>query len=103
MSAIGKPLFYYHGTSDTLNLNIGDIIKPAKNTGILREDFRTRDNDIVFSTFNKKSARYYAKKAVEKFGGNPIIFIVNPDITTEKHRYNGEITSKYSTIISILH
>lgn len=66
----------YHGT--TTALNIDKTILPSTYTGVLREDFRKKDLGWVWLTDSTKSAAYYAKKAVAKYGGEPIIYIVKP-------------------------
>lgn len=67
---------FYHGTSDIFKIK--SMILPASQTGILREEFRTKLTEKVFITFSVKSAEYYAKKACEKYGGNPIVYEVRP-------------------------
>jgi len=67
---------YYHGTSDIFQM--GTYILPAKCTNILRESWRKKDLNVVFSTTSYKSAYMYAKKAVEKYGGSPIVYRVIP-------------------------
>ena len=67
---------FYHGTSDIFKIK--SMILPASQTGILREEFRTKLTEKVFVTFSVKSAEYYAKKACEKYGGNPVIYEVRP-------------------------
>lgn len=67
---------FYHGTSDVFNLSIGSKILPSIETGILREEFRKVRLNIVFITTSKYSAFKYAKRASEKFGGNPIVYEV---------------------------
>lgn len=68
-------MYYYHGTSSKLKIN--RLILPNIYTKIIRED-RSKNNDVVYITTSKVSAEYYANKAVEKFGGYPIIYRVNP-------------------------
>jgi len=67
---------YYHGTSDIFEM--GTYILPASCTHVLREDWRKKDLDIVFSTISYKSAYMYAKKAVEKYGGAPVVYRIIP-------------------------
>lgn len=65
---------YYHGTSVS---GLREILPPAE-TNILREDFRTSFLDCVFVTPIKKSAEAYARKCAQKFGGDPIVYEVEP-------------------------
>lgn len=67
---------YYHGTSTIFNMNT--YILPPSKTTILREGWRKTDIGVVFSTISYKSAYAYAKKAVEKYGGKPIVYKVIP-------------------------
>lgn len=69
---------FYHGTSTDLGLWIGDYLHPPIETGILRENWRGKLTDKVFFTSSPLSAMKFAKKAVERFGGAPIIFEVKP-------------------------
>lgn len=70
-------MIFYHGTST--NIKINNILLPPSETGLLREDFRKNLRDKVFVTISKPSAIRYAKRAVEQFGGEAIIYIVKPD------------------------
>lgn len=67
---------FYHGTSD--NLDVNKIILPPIHTKNLREEWRNKCIDKVFFTTSLLSAENYAKKACEKYGGNPVIYIVKP-------------------------
>ena len=66
---------FYHGTST--NIKIDGFILPPVITYNQREDFRKKHADKVFSTDSIKSAKMYAKKACEKYGGKPIVYIGN--------------------------
>lgn len=66
---------FYHGTTDALS--ICDMVLPPTVTSVQRE-YRVDDTDKVFFTNSAKSARYYAKKAAMKFGGNPILLVIEP-------------------------
>ena len=66
---------YYHGTSDIFDI---ETIEPPILTGVLREDWRNKLINKVFFTTSKMSAYKFAKKAVEKYGGNPIVYEVTP-------------------------
>ena len=65
---------YYHGTS-IAGLK---VILPPIETRVLREDFRKKLMDCVFVTPLKKSAEAYAKKCAATFGGDPIVYEVEP-------------------------
>ena len=66
---------FYHGTSRALP--ISRLLPPAE-TGVLREAWRTRLTDKVFFTDSLCSARKYAKKACETFGGDPVVYVIRP-------------------------
>ena len=65
---------YYHGTSIP-NLK---VILPPIETRVLREDFRKKFMDCVFVTPSRLSAANYAKKCAAKFGGQPVVYEVEP-------------------------
>ena len=67
---------YYHGTSSSLDVR--SYLLPSIDTDILREDFRSKLRDVVFVTSSVVSAEKYAKKAVERFGGDPVVMVVSP-------------------------
>lgn len=69
-----------HGTSTALNL--GHVLLPANATNVLREDFRKKLRNVVFITTSKVSAERYAKKAVQRFGGEPVVYTVKPDFAS---------------------
>lgn len=90
---------YFHGTSDNLPISENKIL-PSSETGILWEYFRTNYLDVVFVTVSKKSAEYYAKKATNRFGENPIVHKVRPEGFVT---YNGtEVMCDYAIIDSVL-
>ena len=66
---------FYHGTSDALEIH---ELLPADETGILRDSGRQHMIDKVFFTDRIDVARRYAFKAVERFGGNPVVYRVQP-------------------------
>lgn len=57
--------------------------------------------DKVFSTDSIKSAKMYAKKACEKYGGKSIVYIVEP-IGNIIYNINHECMSDKALIIKIL-
>lgn len=66
---------FYHGTSTALNL--GHVLLPANETNVLREAFRKKLRNVVFITTSKVSAERYAKKAAQRFGGEPVVYTVS--------------------------
>ena len=90
---------FYHGTST--NIKIDRFILPPVITYNQREDFRKKYVDKVFSTDSIKSAKMYAKKACEKYGGKPIVYIVEP-IGNIIYNINHECMSDKALIIKIL-
>jgi hypothetical protein len=70
---------YYHGTSVS---GLTEILPPTE-TNNLREDFRHSFLDCVFVTPLKKSAEAYARKCAAKFGGQPVVYEVEPVNPTE--------------------
>lgn len=73
---------FFHGTSDIFNIN---KILPSSQTQILREEWRKNNQDIVFVTSSLYSAKRYAKKSAEKFGGSPVVYIVKPINWSPRH------------------
>jgi hypothetical protein len=70
-----RPTFY-HGTTSVLE--IGKTLLPPLYTGNLREDWRKNNQDVVYMTTSLDSAKRYAKKACARYGGEPVIYQVNP-------------------------
>ena len=85
---------FYHGTSTALNI---ERLVPALESGVLREDWRTKLTNKVFFTDSFRSARQYAKKAAQKYGGDPIVYVIEPvgDIWNVN---NTEYVSDYAEI-----
>lgn len=69
---------FYHGTTTYFGLKVGDNLLPAIETGNLREEWRKKLCDKVFFTISPLSAYKFAKKATDRYGGNPVVFIVKP-------------------------
>lgn len=67
---------FFHGTSDALI--IGSYLLPPNTTHILREGFRKKHHDVVFLTTSMRAAEKYARKAVEVYGGNPVVYKATP-------------------------
>lgn len=89
----------YHGTTDALKIT--DIVLPAIETSILREDFRKKNLDVCFATSSLLSAKNYARKATLKYGGNPIIFEVKPIGSPTNINNNEYICEKFKIIRKI--
>ena len=67
---------FYHGTSNIFNIK--RVLLPPIHTKNLREDWRKKYQDAVFFTTSFPSALKYAKKACEKYGGNPVVYEIKP-------------------------
>lgn len=67
---------YYHGTSSVVG--IGDKLLPPNMTDVLSEKGRLKNLDKVFFTKDIGSAKIYAGRAVQRFGGTPVIYKVHP-------------------------
>ena len=61
---------FYHGTSDVFDIK---ELLPAIETGNLREEWRKKLTNKVFFTNSLLSAEVFAKKAAQKYGGNPVV------------------------------
>lgn len=89
---------YYHGTSDKLIIK-DNILLPSNETAIIREQKLNK----VFITTSYGSAKKYAIKASNKFGGNPIIYRVIPDYHSLIHRMDFEYICDFATIMEEFH
>ena len=87
---------YYHGTSSIFNFS---IIKPSTETNIIREDFRKNNRNKVYITTSVDSAERYAQKAVDKFGGSPVVYEVKPDYDTLAARIDCEYITDFAIVI----
>ncbi len=76
LSHLHENVNYYHGTSDVVEIE--NVIRPSSETGRLQEFGRKKNLDKVFVTRDIGSARIYAGRAVNRFGGNPVIYRVAP-------------------------
>lgn len=92
-----RPIKYYHGTSTALNIK--DRLKPATITNNLRET-RKKNQSVVFLTNSIKSAEKYAKLAVNKYGGKPIIYECLPDKYSLIKLHNAEFICDFARIIN---
>lgn len=91
---------YYHGTSSALKITNNEILPPDE-TGVIREDIRDYNKDVVYITTSHDLAYKYAIKAVSKFGGHPVVYEVKPDYDSLAHRMDEEYTSNYAIITNV--
>lgn len=87
---------YYHGTSSIFNFQ---YLKSPIETNICREDFRKNNRDKVYITTSIGSAERYAQKAVDKFGGSPIVYEVKPDYDTLAARIDCEYITDSAIVV----
>lgn len=74
----GKPIEagpYYHGTSTALDIK--DSLRAPMETGKQTEK-RSQRRGKVFFTNSLESAQHYAGVAVKKWGGEPVVYKVEP-------------------------
>ena len=90
------PPRFWHGTSS--KLKIGEYLLPPAMTGVQREK-RIKNTDVVFCTISKRSAVKYAKKAAKKYGGNPMVFEVEP-VGCCMETVPGEYISKKARVLA---
>jgi hypothetical protein len=69
---------FYHGTSTILGLEPGMTLLPPDQTEKISEKGRKKNLDKVFFTKDIGSAKIYAGRAVNQFGGKPTIFSIEP-------------------------
>ena len=91
-----KKQTYYHGTTDLFKIS---VIKPPVDSKIIREDFRENNKNVVYVTTSFGSAQRYAYKAAKKFGGNPIVYKVEPDWDSLVKRMDCEYITNFATLI----
>lgn len=89
-------LVFYHGTTSLFE--VGKVLLPPIYTGNLREDWRKNNRDVVYMTTSLASAKQYAKKACTRYGGNPVVYQVNP-IGWYHCRMNQEYIAEKAKII----
>ena len=95
-----KSLISYHGTTDLFDLSNGR--RSAAETGNLREDWRKILQEKVFVTTSLLSACKYAKKAAQKYGGNPAVYRVQPDLGSIEHRMDAEYITDFADVVDKL-
>ena len=71
----------YHGTSSS---QISREVLPPNKTFVISEKGRKKNLDSVFFTKDKKSAKIYAKRASDAYGGAPRVLKVVPQGSVTK-------------------
>ena len=92
-------LKFYHGTTDAFNIK--KVLLPPAYTNNLREDWRKKYYNMVFFTTSLLSARNFARKACEKYGGSPVIYEVRP-IGQYFNTIHGEYISEKAKIVRVV-
>ena len=87
---------FYHGTTDVFNIK--KVLLPSTYTNNLREEWRKKYQNMVFFTTSLLSASKFARKACEKYGGNPVIYEVRP-IGQYFNTIHGEYISEKARIV----
>lgn len=90
-----KSLTFYHGTSTAIQIPHG-ILKPSYETGTIRE----KELRQVYITTSIGSAKRYAYKATDRFGGEPIVYVVRPDFDTLINRIDCEYVCDFAEIVA---
>ena len=87
---------FYHGTTDVFNIK--KVILPPTYTNNLREGWRKKYRNMIFFTTSLLSASKFARKACEKYGGNPVVYEVRP-IGQYFNTTHGEYISEKALVI----
>ena len=87
----------YHGTTDVFAM---ERILPPLESGNLREEWRKKIRDKVFVTPSLLSAKKFARKAAEKYGGSAIIYEVRPHGQVDNINTN-EYICDYADIVGV--
>lgn len=90
---------FYHGTTDAFNIK--KILLPPIHTNNLREDWRKKYHNMVFFTTSLISAQKFARKACEKYGGNPVVYEVRP-IEQYFNTIHGEYITEKALVIGVV-
>ncbi len=90
---------FYHGTSDSLQIH--KVLLPPIVTNRKREHWRKKYDDKIFFTTSLGTARKFSQKACEKYGGNPIVYIVRP-IGQYFNTIEGEYIADKAVVIGTL-
>ena len=67
----------YHGTSTACGLGVLSSLMPPDASGWISEKGRVKNTDRVFFTRDLAYARIYAGRACNRFGGEPVVFVVH--------------------------
>lgn len=89
-------MLFYHGTSSAIQIQ--KCLLPPIITNIKREGWRKKYVDKVFFTTSLATAKKFAKKACEKYGGIPTVYIVRP-IGEFFNTINGEFIADRAKVI----
>lgn len=87
---------FYHGTTDVFNIK--KVLLPSTYTNNLREEWRKKYRNMIFFTTSLLSASKFARKACEKYGGNPVVYEVRP-IGQYFNTINGEYISEKALVV----
>lgn len=68
---------YFHGT--TVDLKPGDYLLPPNETNNVSEKGRKKNLDKIFYTASPKSAMIYAGRAKHSLGGEPKVYLIEPE------------------------
>lgn len=75
---------FYHGTSSALGLQPGMKLLPPDQTDKISEKGRKKILNKVFFTKDLGSAKIYAGRAIHQFGGEPVVFAIEPEGEVEQ-------------------
>jgi hypothetical protein len=75
---------FYHGTSSALGLQPGMKLLPPDQTDKISEKGRKKNLNKVFFTKDLGSAKIYAGRAIHQFGGEPVVFAIEPEGEVEQ-------------------
>lgn len=99
-SDIGQAELFYHGSS--VELEPGDLILPPSKTGKVSEKGRKKNLDMVFFTKDPRSALIYAGRAVQSLGGEPFVYLVEPQGSVEALNTNPGTTVFYAPYAKVV-
>ena len=86
-----------HGTSDAVH--VGRELLPPVYTGVQRENWRKKDTDVIFLTQSSRAAVMYAWKAVQRFGGNPVVLTCDT-VGMVYQNHNGDFCAFRAKVLS---
>lgn len=74
--AADRNVSFFHGTSDAVaNHQVGDTIDPKSDHPVTSSPSH---RSMIFMTDDMHRASFYAGQAVEKHGGNPVVYGLTP-------------------------